>query len=77
MLKRVLEQRLNNESVFRTTFQGNGEIYTEPTFDHYLLTRIQPGEEAVVDDGRYVASEQGLIPVWPSKKSLLVYFQQR
>ena len=50
MLKRVLQQRLNNESVFRTTFQGSGEIYTEPTFDHYLLTRIQPGEEAVVDD---------------------------
>ena len=70
MLKRVLEQRLNNESVFRTTFQGNGEIYTEPTFDHYLLTRIQPGEEAVVDDGRYIASEQGVDTSLAIKKNI-------
>jgi uncharacterized protein (AIM24 family) len=60
LIKRLLEQRFNNESVFRTTFHGTGEIHADPTFDHYLLTRIQPGEEAIVDDGRYLASEQGV-----------------
>ncbi len=74
MLKRLMQQRLNNESVFRTTFQGDGEIYTEPTFDHYLLTRIQPGEEAVVDDGRYVASEHGVDTSLAIKKSLSSVF---
>ena len=74
MLKRLLQQRLNNESVFRTTFHGQGEIYTEPTFDHYLLTRIQPGEEAVVDDGRYVASEDGVDTSLAVKKSLSSVF---
>jgi uncharacterized protein (AIM24 family) len=60
LIKRFIQRRFNNESIFRTTFQGQGEIYTEPTFDHYILTRIQAGEEAVVDDGRYVASEVGV-----------------
>lgn len=59
-LKRALMKKFNRETIFRTTFEGNGVIYTEPTFDHYLLTRIAPGEEAVVDDGRYVASERGV-----------------
>lgn len=77
MLKRLLQQRLNNESVFRTTFQGDGEIYTEPTFDHYLLTRIQPGEEAVVADGCYVASEQGVDTSLAIKKNLSSFIFSR
>jgi uncharacterized protein (AIM24 family) len=59
-IKRFLQRRFNNESIFRTTFHGTGEIYTEPTFDHYILTRLNGNEEAVVDDGRYVASEIGI-----------------
>ncbi len=70
LIKRLLERRFNNESVFRTTFHGTGEIYTEPTFDHYLLTRILPGEEAIVDDGRYLASEQGVDTSLAFKKNL-------
>lgn len=69
-LKRYVQKRFNNESIFRTTFQGNGVIYTEPTFDHYLLARIAPGEEAIVDDGRYVASELGIDTGLALKKSL-------
>ncbi|MFM2033117.1 MAG: hypothetical protein RLZZ297_1882 [Chloroflexota bacterium] len=56
-VKRFFLKKFNKETIFRTTFTGTGVIYTEPTFDHYLLTRIAPGEEAVVADGRYVASE--------------------
>ena len=69
-LKRYVQKRFNNESIFRTTFQGSGVIYTEPTFDHYLLARIAPGEEAIVDDGRYVASEIGVDNGLAFKKSL-------
>lgn len=70
LIKRVIERRFNNESVFRTTFHGTGEIYTEPSFDHYLLTRILPDEEAIVDDGRYLASEQGVETSLAFKKNL-------
>ena len=66
----MIERRFNNESVFRTTFHGTGEIYTEPSFDHYLLTRILPDEEAIVDDGRYLASEQGVETSLAFKKNL-------
>ncbi len=69
-LKRYVQKRFNNESIFRTTFNGNGVIYTEPTFDHYLLARIAPGEEAIVDDGRYVASEAGVDNGLAFKKSI-------
>ena len=69
-LKRYVQKRFNNESIFRTTFNGNGVIYTEPTFDHYLLARIAPGEEAIVDDGRYVASEVGVDNGLAFKKSI-------
>jgi len=70
LIKRLLEQRFNNESVFRTTFHGTGEIYTDPTFDHYLLTRIQPSEEAIVADGCYLASEQGVDTSLAIKKNI-------
>jgi uncharacterized protein (AIM24 family) len=69
-VKRYVQKRFNNESIFRTTFQGKGVIYTEPTFDHYLLTRIAPGEEAIVDDGRYLASELGVDNDLAFKKSV-------
>jgi len=48
---------LTNETMFRPSYKGNGEIYLEPSFGHYLIYNLQPKQALIVDKGMFFCSE--------------------
>ncbi|WP_089965614.1 AIM24 family protein [Lihuaxuella thermophila] len=56
MLKKLASSMLTNESVFKPTYQGQGEIYLEPDFGHYLIHQLDH-EEIIVDKGMFYCCE--------------------
>lgn len=48
---------LTNETMFRPSYKGNGEVYLEPSFGHYLIYNLQPKQALVVDKGMFFCSE--------------------
>lgn len=56
LAKKMLANALTQETTFRPRFRGNGEIYCEPTFGHFMLIALD-NEEAVLDKGMFYASE--------------------
>ena len=47
---------LTREAAFKPTYMGNGEIYLEPTFGHYILLMLE-NEEIIVDKGMFYCCE--------------------
>lgn len=56
LAKKLATNALANESTFKPTYKGNGEMYLEPTFSHFIVANIQ-NEEMIVDKGMFVACE--------------------
>lgn len=54
--KKLVTNALTNEATFRPRYKGTGEIYTEPTFSHFIVVNLD-NEEAIVEKGMYYASE--------------------
>ena len=54
--KKLVTSALTNETTFRPRYRGTGEIYTEPTFGHFLVINLV-NEEAIVERSMYYASE--------------------
>jgi uncharacterized protein (AIM24 family) len=54
-----LKSIATGESIFRPTYTGTGELYLEPTFGGYHVMDVG-GEEWILEDGAYWASEAGV-----------------
>lgn len=57
--KRFLNAALNNESLFRPTYSGKGEVYLEPSFKHYTIVKLE-NDELVLDDGMFYCATKGV-----------------
>jgi uncharacterized protein (AIM24 family) len=58
-LKKMVSSKVTGEEMFKPTYQGNGELYLEPSFGNYLLVDLQ-NEEMVCDDGMFFACDTGI-----------------
>lgn len=56
LVGKIAGSMLNNESTFKPTYHGTGEIYLEPSFGHYLIYHLQ-NEEIIVDKGMFYTCE--------------------
>lgn len=55
--KKIFTNKVTGETTFKPIYEGTGEIFLEPTFDHYALVELED-DEIIVDDGLYYASEK-------------------
>lgn len=56
LMKKFASSMLTNESTFKPLYRGSGEIYLEPTFQHFLIYQLN-NEEIIVDKGLFFACE--------------------
>lgn len=59
LVGKIAGSMLNNESAFKPSYSGTGEIYLEPAFSNYLIYHLQ-NEEIIVDKGMFYACEAGV-----------------
>lgn len=60
-LNRAMQSRGTGESKYINEFTGTGEVWTEPSFKHLLVGRIDdPRDSWLVDDGMFYAAESGI-----------------
>lgn len=57
--KAVLNKLLTNESVFIPRYRGNGVIYLEPSFSHFMVYYLN-NEEIIADKGLFYCGEGAL-----------------
>ena len=57
LVKKFVSSSLTGEYVIKPLFKGTGEILLEPSFNHYILIELDPGEEIIVDDKMFFAAE--------------------
>ncbi len=55
MLSRAVKGALTGESMYKTAYTGQGTIFLEPTFKHFLMVQIED-DEVVCDRGAFVAA---------------------
>ncbi|PLS19577.1 transcriptional regulator [Bacillus sp. M6-12] len=59
LMKKAFKSYLNQESTFKPTYEGTGEIFLEPTFGHYVFFELD-NESVIVDKGLFYACEPSL-----------------
>ncbi|MCI5123566.1 MAG: AIM24 family protein [Candidatus Electrothrix sp. AR5] len=57
--KKAAAKKLTNESAFKPTYKGSGQIYLEPGFGHYILLSLED-EEIVADKGMFLACQSSV-----------------
>ncbi|SMB88454.1 AIM24 family protein [Deinococcus hopiensis] len=58
---RMAMSRMSGESSARNLFQGNGYVWTEPTYKHLIIgEKDTPHDSYLLDDGAFYACESGL-----------------
>lgn len=55
MIKNTFKSIATKETIFNPRYKGTGEIYLEPTFEHYLILTLD-NDEIIVDKGLYFCS---------------------
>ena len=58
-IKKSVMGKLTNESLAKPEYGGNGEIYLEPSFKHYLLLELN-NQSVIVDKGMFYAATGGI-----------------
>lgn len=51
---KMLKSTLNSESTFKPVYRGQGELYLEPTFGHFIMLNIK-SDSVIVDKGFFYA----------------------
>lgn len=59
LAKKMLQNKLTNESTFKPRYTGTGEIYLEPSFGHFLIVKLDNGS-IIVDKGIFYCCEDTL-----------------
>ena len=57
--KKIFSSKAMGEGIFKPTYEGNGEIFLEPSFGHFALVELED-EEIIVDDGMFYACEDSI-----------------
>ncbi|MCR6514731.1 MAG: AIM24 family protein [Clostridium sp.] len=67
--KKFIKSKLTGEEMFKPRYHGHGEIYLEPTFNHYALVELED-DEIIVDDRLFVACEDTVEVKVTSQKTI-------
>ncbi len=59
LFKKAVSKKLTDESAFKPTYRGSGEIYLEPGFGHFILLALED-EEIVADKGMFLACQSSV-----------------
>jgi uncharacterized protein (AIM24 family) len=59
MVSRAIKQAATGDGGYKTTYSGTGEIYTEPSLQHYMVLDLA-GTDIVIDDHTFCACEVGV-----------------
>lgn len=55
--KKLFAKKVTGESIIKPTFEGTGEVFLEPSFEHFTLIELFD-EEIILDDGLFYACEE-------------------
>lgn len=69
LAKKMLKNKLTNESAFNPLYKGTGEIFLEPSFSHFLVVTLDNGT-IIVDKGIFYCSESSLEVGVASQKNI-------
>jgi len=69
LAKKMIKNKLTNESTFNPLYRGTGEVFLEPGFGHYLIVTLDGGS-IVVDKGAFYCAESTLEVGVATQKSL-------
>jgi uncharacterized protein (AIM24 family) len=69
LAKKLIKNKLTNESAFTPTYSGTGEIFLEPSFSHFILMELD-NDSITVDKGMFYCCENGVSVEVTSQKSL-------
>ena len=59
LFKKAVSKKLADESAFKPTYRGSGEIYLEPGFGHFILLTLED-EKIVADKGMFLACQSSV-----------------
>jgi len=57
--KKLVKNKLTNESIFKPHYKGTGEIFLEPSFGHFIIVELN-NDSVVVDKGLFYCCEETL-----------------
>ncbi|MBQ6819865.1 MAG: AIM24 family protein [Clostridium sp.] len=57
--RKFFASKVTDETMFKPIIKGTGEVFLEPSFGHYILLELED-EEIIVDDGLFIACEEGV-----------------
>lgn len=69
LAKKLIKNKLTNESAFTPTYSGTGEIFLEPSFSHFILMELN-NDAIIVDKGMFYCCERGVSVEVSSQKNL-------
>lgn len=58
-LGKMFKSTLNSESTFKPVYSGEGEMYLEPTFNHFIMLEID-NDSVIVDKGFFYCCSAGM-----------------
>lgn len=73
LAKKMLKNKLTNESAFNPLYKGSGEIFLEPSFSHFIIVNLENGS-IIVDKGIFYCSESTLEVGVASQKNISAGF---
>ncbi len=69
LAKKLIKNKLTNESAFTPTYSGTGEIFLEPSFSHFIIMELD-NDAVIVDKGMFYCCERGVSVEVSSQKNL-------
>lgn len=57
---RAIKGALTGEKMAQPEYEGTGLLVLEPSFKHYILTCLEPGDKAIVDKGMFYCAEKSV-----------------
>ncbi|WMW23913.1 AIM24 family protein [Methanolobus sediminis] len=69
LAKKMIKNKLTNESTFNPLYKGSGEIFLEPSFSHFIIVSLDNGS-IIVDKGIFYCAESSLEVGVASQKNI-------
>lgn len=59
-LGRLVSGAITGEKAAQPEYKGTGMVVLEPSFKHFILTKLEQGEQAIVDKGMFYCAESSV-----------------
>ena len=56
-LGKMIKAKVTGETMSQPEYSGTGLLVLEPSFRHFLMLQLQPGESIIVDDGMFYCAQ--------------------